>query len=296
MVISIGYRSSKLHEPVVGDVEPESAAFAAGFRAGDRVESIDGHPVESWEQIALARGTYGTSKTVYSVIRESGDRAEVAVDARDRRGCVAGLTNGSLPPIAAMREKSPFSIYGAGNGDVIKSVNGAPVAKWREFEAELTKQDATKPLNVDLERAGAAGQIHSIAVAPLSQPYSANSLGLDNPALVAGKIKSGSVASRLGVESGDRLLLIQGRKITRGLRAGEIAAIMGGQRKVILDVVRGPQVHRLEGDNPNWQSIDEGEDLFDFLGITPLGKPVASANINRRDPALWLRYVMGPCS
>ncbi len=37
--------------PVVGSVVPDSAAQAAGIRPGDRIVSIDGHPVADWTQL-----------------------------------------------------------------------------------------------------------------------------------------------------------------------------------------------------------------------------------------------------
>lgn len=39
-------------EPVVGEVQPDSPAQAAGLLGGDRIAAIDGEPLESWETMA----------------------------------------------------------------------------------------------------------------------------------------------------------------------------------------------------------------------------------------------------
>jgi regulator of sigma E protease len=46
----MGYRD---HVPVIGKVDPGSPAFHAGFRAGDRILSINGKKIISWTQAAV---------------------------------------------------------------------------------------------------------------------------------------------------------------------------------------------------------------------------------------------------
>lgn len=40
--------------PVVGMVQPDSAAISAGFQAGDRIERVDGQPVTYWSEVVRA--------------------------------------------------------------------------------------------------------------------------------------------------------------------------------------------------------------------------------------------------
>lgn len=39
-------------QPVIGDVEPDSPAFNAGIKPGDRILSVNGHEVKSWDEMA----------------------------------------------------------------------------------------------------------------------------------------------------------------------------------------------------------------------------------------------------
>jgi len=57
-------------KPVVGTVEQDSPAFKAGMVKGDLIESIDGTPIKSWEEMAeIISGSNG-KRLLVSIIRE----------------------------------------------------------------------------------------------------------------------------------------------------------------------------------------------------------------------------------
>lgn len=69
-------------QPVVGAVTPDGPAALAGVRPGDRVESIDGQKVESWEAMSEAIGRSGGAPMRLTVLRPAsgGNDGEVGGD------------------------------------------------------------------------------------------------------------------------------------------------------------------------------------------------------------------------
>ncbi|HTT72109.1 MAG TPA: M50 family metallopeptidase [Anaeromyxobacteraceae bacterium] len=95
MLASLGFREA-LPDPVVGEVSPGGAAEKAGLRAGDRILSVDGRPVATWEALVAEVVAHAGKPATFSVRRE-GERAPITVVAtpdsvggRGRLGIVQG--------------------------------------------------------------------------------------------------------------------------------------------------------------------------------------------------------------
>ena len=71
---------------VVGSVEVESPAAAAGLRAGDRIETVAGQPVEFWDQVASAISERA-GRTLKVTARRGEEPVEVALQV-DQRGAL----------------------------------------------------------------------------------------------------------------------------------------------------------------------------------------------------------------
>jgi regulator of sigma E protease len=76
------------HEPLLGDVLRDSAGAKAGLRRGDRVLSVDGEAIPSWERLVQAIER-NAGRTVAFVVRRDGREFSVSVtpkptDVRDR--------------------------------------------------------------------------------------------------------------------------------------------------------------------------------------------------------------------
>lgn len=81
----LGFTFSEPHLPVVlGRVAPDGAAQAAGLRAGDLIEAVDGVPVTEYTAFrALVRAHPGA--TLSLTVRRGGDRLTIPVVARAHR-------------------------------------------------------------------------------------------------------------------------------------------------------------------------------------------------------------------
>jgi regulator of sigma E protease len=152
-------------KPVVGKVMESSIAQQAGFRAGDEILSIDGKPVQSWDQRRLY------------LFQRALDRARVNVEVRDARGNVesrlldlsnlpvqdvnASLLERGIGLIGFLPEPLPV-IGGMKIGDRLVEVNGEPIPSWEKL-VEIISKSPGKPVHVTVEREGAR---HGIEVTP----------------------------------------------------------------------------------------------------------------------------------
>ncbi len=68
-------------QPVIGGVQPNSPAFRAGLLQGDRIESIDGKRIESWEQMSNAIAESDGKPMRIVISRPEHDSIEVGLTA-----------------------------------------------------------------------------------------------------------------------------------------------------------------------------------------------------------------------
>lgn len=67
-------------QPVIGGVLPDSPAFRAGLAAGDRIESIDGRQIASWEQMSEAINASAGKPMRLEVIRPGEENGPVMLE------------------------------------------------------------------------------------------------------------------------------------------------------------------------------------------------------------------------
>ncbi len=122
--------------PVVGWVEPEAPAAAAGVVPGDHIHRVDGQAIESWRDLDMAIATVGGGREIAVELERDGVRREL----RFTPGSVTryGLGySGILPPLDARIEQlipgSPAARAGLQPGDRITAVNGAPVVQFYDL-------------------------------------------------------------------------------------------------------------------------------------------------------------------
>lgn len=153
-------------QPVVGKVVEGSIAQQAGFNAGDTILSIDGKPVQSWDQRRLY------------VFQRALDRARVRVEVRDAQGQVKRLELdlSSLPvqevnsslfergiglmgyfpealPVIGAIEAGPAMRAGMEAGDRLVEVNSQPVGTWEEL-VKLVSGNPGKSIHIVVDRNG----------------------------------------------------------------------------------------------------------------------------------------------
>jgi regulator of sigma E protease len=157
-VLSLGadepvYRSAPA---VIGVVDVGSPAEAAGLRVGDRVLSVDGTTIATWDEFEMA------------VLPRAGRELSILVSRADERVTIRvtpdsvgryefgelGVDAVKRPQITQVNPGSPAEAGGLQRGDVFLAVNGERNLRHQRI-IERIRASAEKPLALTVERAGA---------------------------------------------------------------------------------------------------------------------------------------------
>ena len=142
--------------PVVGLVTPDSPAARAGIQRGDRVVSVAGRDVDTWEQFFVAQGTRAGRETEIGVLRDGKQFTVKATPAPQTKFEIGdiGVLPDTHPNVAALLPGAPAEKAGLKVGDVIHSVDGATITLREQLIAAVSKK-ANTPVTVAVVRNGA---------------------------------------------------------------------------------------------------------------------------------------------
>ena len=146
-------------QPVtVGLVKPDSPAARADIRAGDRIVTVAGHRVETWEDFIVTIGTRANREVSIGLLRNGLDVTKTVTPVADDKGRFETGDIGVLPNVhphlAAISEGEPGAKAGLMAGDVIVAANGAPMTFDGEFR-QVIRKSADMPMTLSVLRAGA---------------------------------------------------------------------------------------------------------------------------------------------
>src|SRR5574341_188820 len=141
--------------PVVGWVEENSPAQTAGVEAGDRLGSIGGTEVATWE--AAVSQLVRNPENAVEVVIQRGDRRltlPITVPAQLDKG---SGTLGFLPEkpsiVGMVSPGMPAAVAGLQPNDEIVSLNGEPIHNWFQMSAAIQKNQG-EPLIIGYRRDG----------------------------------------------------------------------------------------------------------------------------------------------
>jgi regulator of sigma E protease len=141
--------------PVVGGVEKSSPAERAGFRPGDRVLTVSGEEVKTWEDFDVAIGTRPGRAVAVTVVRN--DREQALTVTPDREGKFEvgriGVFPQVHPRVQSVRRGEPADVAGLKTGDVVLAVNGESVQLARQL-SEAIGRNPLKPITLSVMRGG----------------------------------------------------------------------------------------------------------------------------------------------
>ena len=145
-------------QPVnVGRVKADSPAARADIRPGDRIVSVAGHRVDTWEEFAVTVGTRANREIPIGLLRNGLDVTKTLTPVADDKGRFEMGDIGVMPKVhphlAAISENEPGAKAGLKSGDVIVAADGAPMTFDTELRQVIRKNPNT-PITLSILRAG----------------------------------------------------------------------------------------------------------------------------------------------
>jgi regulator of sigma E protease len=141
--------------PVVGQVAPGTPAEKAGIRRGDRIVSVGGREVNTWEQFFIAVGMRAGRETEISFLRDAKEFVIQATPTPQTRFEVGdiGVMPDTHPHVGSVLPGSPAEKAGLKVGDVILRADGA-VITFPNHLIEAVSKKANVPVTITIARAG----------------------------------------------------------------------------------------------------------------------------------------------
>ena len=139
--------------PVVGAVTAGSPAEGAGIRPGDRILSVAGEGVDTWEDLFIAVGTRANRDISIAFLRDGQTRSVTVRPESVNRFEVGriGVLPNSNPIISSVIAGEPAEKAGLKGGDIVLAVNGEQMAT-RDQLIEAISRNAGHEIGLTVKR------------------------------------------------------------------------------------------------------------------------------------------------
>jgi regulator of sigma E protease len=138
---------------VLGYVEPDSEAYAAGLRIGDQIEAVNSKPVATWDAFLMEVAL--SDEPVLAVAHADGTRAEISLARKEFLGAsfIPGLSPMNYCYVLRARPGSSAEAAGLKNGDRILRIDGIELFS-REHLIEVVNARGGVTVPIEIERDG----------------------------------------------------------------------------------------------------------------------------------------------
>ena len=137
--------------PVVGAVAPASPAARGGVKPGDRIVSVAGREVNTWEQFFIAIGTRANRETPVVLLRDGRELTASVTPTPQTRfelGDIGVMPN-VHPRVGTVIAGNPADQAGIKPGDIVLAVDSAPITFARQLSEAIAKK-ANTPITVTI--------------------------------------------------------------------------------------------------------------------------------------------------
>jgi regulator of sigma E protease len=278
--------------PVVGDLVPGMPAEKAGLAPGDRIVSINGHPLESFEDLIwmVALRDAGTSFDLKIERPGAGTAPPEALDAT-----MLSAAGPLVPMLGIGPEQStviarydtrdaPLRQAGVQEGDRILAVSGKDVATWRDLDKALAAVPAG-PVVLTIKRNGEKQELHVVPGDLKAYDY-----GMVPPTEVKA-VEPGMPAAEAGLLPGDRILAIQDKRWPTAEELVNTVKAAGKGAEIRLQVLRKDKTLDLKAKTV----VPPGKDVPRIgLAMDPaFGAPLQVGHVDPAGPAEQAGLVSG---
>ena len=157
VVLAQGAEMPAYHDepPVVGAVKPGSPAEKAGLRRGDRILTVAGNEVGTWDRFDTEIGTRANRELLVTFVRDG--QTESATLRPDAQGKYEigdiGVLPDATPIVASLVKGDVAEKAGLKAGDVVVAVNGERMVQRTQL-IEAISRNANKPTDLTIRRNG----------------------------------------------------------------------------------------------------------------------------------------------
>lgn len=271
--------------PFVGDVEPGTKAFESGFRSGDKIISIDGKNVTTWEDVIERMSQNIGNELAFKIERESDHSQQDVISrtalaqnpnilsAQELIGEIEGLSNSSKASIIGVIENSIAFQAGFRTGDLITAINGKKIKYFREIEnIFIALQGQEIKVSVDRYDIKDGEKISTAEITFKSDSVaSLGSIGIEKSELFLARVVEDSPASAAGLRSGDKVISINGNPSKKWEDILNAVKAFDEKNPLEFEVRQGAELKKisLTPRMTSQMNANGGEDKRFTVGITP---------------------------
>lgn len=145
---------------VIGSFSDNSVAAKAGLRIGDRIVTIDGRPIETWDQFSMAIVPKARREVAIGYARDGKAGSVTVVPEAQGKFEVGdiGIQPRIHPQIDSVSPKQPADEAGLRPGDVVLAADGVQDIQYDKLLAAIKAHDR-KPLPLTIQRGDTVLQI-----------------------------------------------------------------------------------------------------------------------------------------
>ena len=237
-ILTVGFPQS---ESIIGEVEIDSPAAAAGLRPNDRVIAIDGTPVRWWRQINDALSAHTSGELAIQYERDGVEQtARVSIESRQRSDLFgdpiavgwSGFSHSRPQAMIALADRAlPAYRAGLRTGDRITEVAGKPVADWYAFADAYAAAGHGGAVSIALTRGSETAEDVALQIPALGE---LESLGVIRADVLIAQVSDDSPSAEVGLLRGDLIHRVNGATIHSFESFADLVRSGGGDSLTLL--------------------------------------------------------------